>query len=338
MSLRVSVITPSCNKSIFLPWCIESVGRQTLTDWEHIIIDDGSTDDSYVVAQRFAEREPRLKVFCQPNGGVARARNSGYRQIAPDSRYLLFLDADDVLEPEMLEVMVNYLDNHPNSGLAYTELQHIDENNREVDRLPLAARRWEVNERGRVVPIPPEQPVNRFHSLFAWSGLIPSCCLIRRSVYDEIGGFCEDFGQLFEDTHLFLSVALRSEVHYLPQIMVRYRVYKDQASSNERKLWNQEKKLYKKWLYGAELTAGQRQEVWKAWYFRQHLLMPYLSRRWAKESLQSGNLRDASFHLFRAVRHEYIYMKTVLASCFTLDDPWLQLIRDARKSRLEGHR
>ena len=115
----VSIITPCFNAAPFIAGTVHSVLRQDFTDWEHILVDDGSTDDSLAIARSAAERDPRFRVFSQPNGGMAFSRNVGFSRAADESRYLLFLDADDILEPHALSTLLRYLEQHPQVGLVY---------------------------------------------------------------------------------------------------------------------------------------------------------------------------------------------------------------------------
>src|SRR5262245_55091952 len=99
----VSIIIPCYNQSCFLPEAVESVAAQTLERWEAIIIDDGSSDDTAAVAQALIERYPGrcLHLIRHSNRGLGASRNAG---IATTSApYVLPLDADDMLEPQMLE-------------------------------------------------------------------------------------------------------------------------------------------------------------------------------------------------------------------------------------------
>src|SRR4051812_33422066 len=124
---RISVVTPCYNAFAFIGRTIVSVFDQSYRDWEHIVVDDGSRDESAASVARLLPGEPRLRLIRQDNGGCARARNVGFDACSRDSEYLLFLDADDCLEPHMLKTMVDYLDAHPDVGMAYCDFGLIDE-------------------------------------------------------------------------------------------------------------------------------------------------------------------------------------------------------------------
>jgi glycosyltransferase involved in cell wall biosynthesis len=119
----VSVVIPCYNHGRYLPEAVESVARQTFAAWEMIIVDDGSTDDSAQVAQRLIARYPEqaIRLLRQPNQGLSAGRNNGIR--AAGGAYILPLDADDAIEPEMLEQTVAVLDRRPQVGFVYTDVR-----------------------------------------------------------------------------------------------------------------------------------------------------------------------------------------------------------------------
>ena len=98
-----SIIIPVYNVEKYLFDCLDSVRNQTFADWEAICVDDGSTDDSAIVLEAYAAKDARFKIVGQPNGGLSAARNTGLSQASGD--YVLFLDSDDWLERNALEVL-----------------------------------------------------------------------------------------------------------------------------------------------------------------------------------------------------------------------------------------
>ena len=127
----VSIITPLYNGERFLAQTIESVLAQTYTEWEMIIINDGSTDKSEELALSYAEKDSRIKVYSQPNGGSASARNHGIRRAK--GRYIALLDSDDLWEPWFIEQQLNLLHHH-HCQLVYGGHKRIDENGEEILR------------------------------------------------------------------------------------------------------------------------------------------------------------------------------------------------------------
>ena len=106
----VSIVVPAYNAGAYLEECLASIGRQTLSDLEVLVVDDGSADETMAVAQGFADRDSRFRVFSTPNRGVSAARNLGIDNAR--GRYLSFVDSDDILHPRALEAMLNALERY----------------------------------------------------------------------------------------------------------------------------------------------------------------------------------------------------------------------------------
>lgn len=104
----VSIIVPTYNNEKYLRQCVHSVLAQTFTDWELIIVDDGSTDSTGRICDEEAAKDPRIRVVHRENGGVSVARNTGL-DIARGSR-LFFIDGDDLVPPDALRVLVEEAD------------------------------------------------------------------------------------------------------------------------------------------------------------------------------------------------------------------------------------
>ena len=100
----ISIIVPIYNSECYLVKCIQSVLEQTYTNWELLLIDDGSTDSSRVICDKYAEQDGRIKVFHKENGGVSSARNYGLDNAK--GQWITFIDADDSIEPSMLKEML----------------------------------------------------------------------------------------------------------------------------------------------------------------------------------------------------------------------------------------
>ncbi|EOP70693.1 N-acetylgalactosaminyl-diphosphoundecaprenol glucuronosyltransferase [Bacillus cereus VDM006] len=121
----VSVITPSYNSSPFIKETIESVQAQSYSNWEMIIVDDKSTDDSVHVIKQYIEKDPRIKLITlTQNVGAARARNIALKEAQGD--YIAFLDSDDLWLPTKLKEQVAFMQNG-NLAFSFTSYSLIDE-------------------------------------------------------------------------------------------------------------------------------------------------------------------------------------------------------------------
>jgi glycosyltransferase involved in cell wall biosynthesis len=114
---KISVIVPCYNYAHYLPFALDSVLAQTFHDWECIIVDDGSKDDSARVARSYVVQDGRFKYVYQQNSGLSAARNTGIENCT--GIYLQFLDADDLIETDKLQLQSNYLEAHTDVDIVY---------------------------------------------------------------------------------------------------------------------------------------------------------------------------------------------------------------------------
>ena len=112
----ITLVIPAYNAEHTIERCLDSILRQTYEHLEILIVDDGSLDGTKAVIQKYARKEKRIRLFFQSNQGVSVARNAGIRHAS--GRYLLFVDADDYLEPDMVETLYQIYQQYPGLGLA----------------------------------------------------------------------------------------------------------------------------------------------------------------------------------------------------------------------------
>jgi glycosyltransferase involved in cell wall biosynthesis len=125
----VSVIIPCFNYARFLPDSVGSVQAQTHANWECIIINDGSSDDTAALAEQLAREDGRIKVIHQENRGQTTATNRGLEVAL--GQYVQFLDADDLISPDKIERQLKLLAGVDKLGLAYSDYRHCDRDNPE---------------------------------------------------------------------------------------------------------------------------------------------------------------------------------------------------------------
>jgi glycosyltransferase involved in cell wall biosynthesis len=168
----VTVVVPCHNYGRYLPDAVRSVVDQTFTGWELVIVDDGSTDDSVDVAHRLARAYPDrdISILVQGNAGVSAARNAGIAHAR--GRYILPLDADDLLAPTMLERTAAVLDDEPDIAIVSTDLRVFNEH---------------VTGFG-ILPLPAYDPRLLLERLIMFY-----CSLYRRDVWSTVGGYDTGF-------------------------------------------------------------------------------------------------------------------------------------------------
>jgi len=116
---RVSILLPFRNAAATLDAAIASIAAQTFTDWELLLIDNASTDESHAIAKRWAARNDRMRLITAPIVGIAHALNMGLSKV--EGRYIARMDADDISHPDRLAKQAAYMDAHAEIGVLGTQ-------------------------------------------------------------------------------------------------------------------------------------------------------------------------------------------------------------------------
>ncbi len=203
VSPLVSLLITNRNRDRYLATAIKSVLAQTFTDFELIVWDDGSTDRSVEIAQRFAAQDPRVRVMAAPHQGIPRSRTAAIAQLT--GRYLGWVDSDDILAPTALAETVAVLKSSPRVGMVYTDYLVMDA---ESQVTGLGSRCQ--------IPYSREALLNKFITFHFR--------LLRRSVYDQIGGINLAFPYAY-DYDLCLRLSEVTDVYPLKKPLYFYRYY-----------------------------------------------------------------------------------------------------------------
>lgn len=219
---KVSVLLGVLNQEKYLPLCIESVLCQTFSDFEFIILNDGSTDRTWEIIQQYAQKDSRIRPFSFPEKqGIAVGCN--FTVAKSKGEYLARIDGDDIWEPEKLAMQVEYLDRHPECGVCFSQAKIID---REGKIISGAA----CNGADQVFT-----QENKSQSQWLRQLVTSGNCLnhpssvIRRSALEAVGGYSSDFQQ-FPDFDLWLRLIQICPFHILPEKLIRYRYLKESTS------------------------------------------------------------------------------------------------------------
>ena len=186
--MLVSVIVPTYNYARFIPETIESVRAQTYVNWELIVVDDGSTDNTDEVVQRLAAGEKRIRYMRQENARQAAARNNGIAHAQGD--YIQFLDADDLIEPHKLEGQVAFLEEQPNVDIVYCGVRYFTSLRSGELLLSRQYSSWEGA--GAWMPEISGKGKEILLALLRNNIMVVNAPLIRRRVIDQVGLFDVD--------------------------------------------------------------------------------------------------------------------------------------------------
>jgi len=202
-SPHVSIIMPCHNAATHLSTSVASVCSQTYADWQLVIVDDGSTDDSWQELQKLSQADSRIQVYQQPNAGAAAARNRALQEA--HGMFTAFLDADDTWHPEFLSAMLTALADHPDAGIAYCGWQSIGLGT------------------GRDKPfIPPEyEDDNKVELLLGGCRWPIHGALVRSPIIRDAGCFDESFSSCM-DYDLWLRLGTVHRLVRVPRVLAYY--------------------------------------------------------------------------------------------------------------------
>ncbi|MFH1453394.1 MAG: glycosyltransferase [Armatimonadota bacterium] len=208
---KVSVIIPVYNAEKYIKRTIQSVLDQTYTDYEIIVVDDGSTDYSKEVLSSYGDK---VRYFYQKNSGVSAARNRAIREAKGE--YIALLDQDDLWYSQRLEKQIALLDKRPDTGIVYADCNYIDAEDKVLLRL---------FEKGRSYS-------GKVFEQLAIDNFIPiPTVLIKKEILDKTGLFLEDY-TFAEEYDLFLRIARNHNVEFIDEVLAGYRIHDTNLSKD----------------------------------------------------------------------------------------------------------
>ena len=201
-----SVIIPLYNKAAYIEKAVQSVLAQSFKDFELLIVNDGSTDNSLEVVQNFDD--PRIRIISQENAGVSTARNNGVK--AAKHELIAFLDADDWWANEYLDEMLRLVEKYPDAGLWSARYYYVKYGQNRKAGIGL--------DHGFT-----DGYINYFkvYARTMWMPVYPPSVIITKKIFDEFTGFKTEL-KLGEDFHLWARIAFKYKIAYLNKPLVYY--------------------------------------------------------------------------------------------------------------------
>lgn len=308
MSPTISVVMPVHNGMPFLPLAVRSILCQSWHDFELIVIDDGSVDDTPQVLQQFAAADPRIRVIDCDRGGITRALNLGLS--AARGELVARMDADDISYPERFETQLCFLRTHREIVAVGSWALRIDEGND-----PIAVARWSCRA---------EQIEDEL--LRGKGGLCHPAAMIRRQVLSDIGGYREKFS-FAQDKDLWLRLAERGPLAAVDRPLIAYREHLRSISGS-----------------CAVRQSAAALEALRDSCRRRNLPPPRMPRRrrrsqavdvvrlrrhWIRIALAAGNYRTARKHLRHLILQDPAGVGTWLTAARFLTCPFATTNADA---------
>lgn len=267
---KISVIMSVYNSSRYLAAAIESIIKQTFSDFEFIIINDGSTDDSLEIIQHYSLSDNRIKVISRENKGLVVSLNEGIENAMGE--YIARMDADDISHPTRLMEQIEYLEKHPEVVCIGTGARVIDKKGRYL-----------INK----------STVTGSHNVLssALSGVCPIAhpsAMFLTCVAKKVGGYSID-DYPAEDLSLWLKMSHHGEINNLSSILLDYRIHDESISTQRHSA--QLKKTYeicnqeclrrgRTFQFNAIEGRADESKVSQYEITRRHAWWAYKSRQW----------------------------------------------------------
>ena len=282
----VSVVIATYNRANYLRETIDSVLSQRFQDFELIVVDDGSTDETREIVAPFG---PRVRFIYQENRGPSAARNLGVRHARAE--WISFQDSDDLCAPNHLELLYGYARCHAECGMVFANGAYLEgpEHNRET--IIPAAKSCRLAERGV-----------RLEDLFDKSIVRLQAALISKACYDAVGEHDESL-RISMDLDLSFRIFNRFPVAYFDEVVFFYRKHENNTSRNQELRISENIRVIRKLLTenpGAEATLGKRRVAAR---------LAYRYYRLAKGRRKSGDREGAQEALKHAVNYRPLSLK-----------------------------
>lgn len=279
----VSVIVPVHNAEKYIEETIQSVLNQTYNNWELILVNDGSTDRTINVLDKYSTT-PHIKVIHQKNGGVSSARNAGAQQAQGNN--FCFLDADDLLTENCLEKRVDFLRENE-CHFVHNDIEIILDNGERTGRI-------QSGLNGNVLS-----------DLLRWERTVvpgPSSIIVSKQCFDSIGGFDENLSTA-ADQDFFIRVAKNYRIDRIPMVLTLYRVHEQNMHKNIPLMESDHIEVFKK---------AARNMLFNSFWFKQYCfsnLYFILASSWWGDGRNKS--RSLSFILLAIVTYPPVLLRMI---------------------------
>jgi glycosyltransferase involved in cell wall biosynthesis len=304
----ISIVIPAHNAARFLGATLDSVLAQHEERWECVVIDDRSSDDTLALARRYEQMDRRIHVYSAAAGGPSAARNHGFRHIAEGSRYVSFMDSDDVWLPHALATLVARLETTPGAIGSHGLAEFIDTAGAPLEPGAYAeiGRRRLGLEGRRLITWPLDRPTC-FEVLANGNVLFPpGLVLARRDAYERAGPFDETLSAA-EDWDMLIRLSRFGDIAFANDVILLYRRH-DQNLGARETVPEQAWRVRCIAFHAPENSPAQRRIARRGWRaYQVHTARQRLGS--ALSALREHRLRAAALLMLRLPVHALRYVR-----------------------------
>ncbi len=239
---NVSILIPAFNASNYIAAAIDSVLFQTYTDWELIVLDDCSSDETFTIAEAYAQRDKRIQVLRNDeNLGMLGNWNKGITLCS--GPIFIKLDADDKWDSQMLSKSVEVLEKYPEVGLVFSRYCNIDTSDSVIPGSDIQLPDFARNKPFSCVPLVKKGP----DEMLSYSILRQGLSVMRRSVFEKVGNYrylLTKKTQAATDTEFYFRVGAHYSIYCIDEVLYFYRVHATSISATDRESLLTDQKIY----------------------------------------------------------------------------------------------
>lgn len=270
----ISIVVPAHNAGRFLNATLKSIAGQTEQRWECVVVDDGSDDGTASIAQRFETADTRFRLVQQANLGASAARNAGFRATTSSTRYVTFMDSDDVWLPNALATLAARAEQVPAAIGSHAIAEFIDEHGEPL--LPgVYSRkgRTRLAREGRRLRVLPLDRPTGFDVLINGNVLFPpGLMLVRRTAYELVGPFDVSFSGP-EDWDMLIRLSRLGDLEFVDDVLLHYRRHDSNLGAADNNVASQAWRVRCKAFYSPENSPHQRRAARMGWRAYQRWLI-----------------------------------------------------------------
>ncbi len=318
MNNLISIVVPAYNVALFISETLESIRKQTFTNWEAIIVDDGSTDNTVEVIKDYISSDNRFRLICQDNSGVSVARNTGI--LAASGMYLSFLDGDDMWQPTFLEELFNAFQ-EGNISMAYCGYTHLYANG--------LRRKFSYAYASGNILIPVVQGQTQVHI---------GAILVQKELIDHLGLLFTEGCLVGQDQEFIWKLVSYATVHAVERELLIYRI---RAGSAITAKWNWQKHIHAfygfkratEYILTQQLPHYKKEQLHEILHMRiayklYKIIWRMIKNGYAQEARQVINDKEYGKYLdYLDIAHLNLIDKLKTKIVFAKNDAWWKLAK-----------
>ena len=304
----ISVIVPAYNAASFLPAMLESVISQTEPRWECIVVDDDSSDETHALATQYQRDDDRIRATRTAHGGSSHARNRGFRLISASSRYVSFMDSDDVWLAHALETLLSRLERDERLIGSHGLAEFIDAAGR-----PIAPGTYSEAGRNRLgvaghrlVRWPLDRPTSYGVLINANVLVPPGLLLARRRAYELAGPFDEALAGP-EDWDMLIRLSRFGDLDFVDEVILQYR--RHDANQGAQPTTPKQAWLVRCIAFHSPENSAQQRDIARRGWRAYQLSMAGEGLRFAREALAAGEVATAASRALRVPVYAWRYAR-----------------------------